>query len=64
VIVGSVNAARDHYEAAVRDLGVFETRFPGLARDLITARHPLAAFRAALDKGPDDVKSVVEVAGA
>jgi glucose 1-dehydrogenase len=64
VIVGSVNAARAHYEQAVHDLGVFEARFPGLAAALITQRHPLAAFRAAMDKGEDDVKSVVEVAGA
>lgn len=64
VIMGSVNAARVHYEAAVRDLAAFEGRFGDLTADLITARHPLDAFRAAMDKGPDDVKSVVEVGGA
>lgn len=63
-IVGSVNAARVHYERAVEDLAAFERRFPGLAAALITQRHPLSAFRAAMDKGADDVKSVVEVAGA
>lgn len=62
-ILGSVNAARLHYEQAVKDLLAFERRFPGLTGELVTARHPLAAFRAAMDKGPDDVKSVVEVAG-
>jgi threonine dehydrogenase-like Zn-dependent dehydrogenase len=63
VLVGSVNAARQHYEAAVRDLKAWQETFPGLAARLITARHPLSSFEAALTKDPDGIKSVVEVAG-
>lgn len=64
VLVGSVNAARQHYEAAARDLLAWEKSWPGLAAQLITSRHPLASFADALTKDPDGIKSVVEVAGA
>lgn len=61
VLIGSVNAAREHYEAAIRDLGAFERDLPGLTARLITSRHPLSAFEAALARDPDVIKSVVEV---
>ncbi len=63
VIFGSVNAARAHYEQAVADIGDWVKRWPGATERLITARHPLADFRAALGKSPDDIKTVVEVGG-
>jgi threonine dehydrogenase-like Zn-dependent dehydrogenase len=63
VLVGSVNAARRHYQAAVADLMDWHDRFPGLAERLITAHHPLRGFQDALAKGPADIKSVIEVAG-
>ncbi len=61
-MVGSVNAARSHYQQAVQDLAGFHARFPGVLDRLITARHPLAAFEKALLKNPDDIKTVVMVA--
>ncbi len=64
VLLGSVNAARQHYEAAVRDLAAWQLSLPGLAERLITSRHPLAQFEAALTKDPDGIKSVVEVAAS
>jgi len=64
VLLGSVNAARQHYEAAVRDLSAWTDAFPGLAERLITARHPLEAFADALHRDADAIKSVVEVTGA
>ncbi len=63
VLIGSVNAARQHYEAAVRDLSAWQDSLPGLAERLITAQYPLASFEDALKKDPDGIKSVVEVAG-
>lgn len=61
VVFGSVNAAREHYAAAVADLGDWRVRWGDLTQRLITARHPLQDFRAAFDKSPDDVKSIVEI---
>jgi threonine dehydrogenase-like Zn-dependent dehydrogenase len=58
-MVGSVNAARAHYERAVQDLAGFGVQFPGLLEQVITARHPLADFAKALQKGPDDIKTIV-----
>ncbi len=64
VLFGSVNAARQHYESAVSDLLAWERDFPGLAGQLITARHPLGSFQEALSKDSDGIKSVVEVTGS
>lgn len=58
-MVGSVNAARAHYERAVQDLAGFQLKFPGLLEQVITARHPLAEFEQALQKDPDDIKTIV-----
>ena len=62
VMIGSVNAARAHYERAVRDLEDWRGRWPGLAGRLITARYPLERFREAMAPSPGDIKRVVEVA--
>jgi len=62
VLIGSVNAARGHYEAAVRDLLLWQSRWAGLAEQLITARYGLADTAKALQKGGDAIKSVVAVA--
>lgn len=64
VLVGSVNAARKHYEAALTDLADWQQRWPGLAARLITSRHPLDRFQDALGKGEDDIKVVIEVEAA
>lgn len=61
-IVGSVNAARHHYLAAVADLADWSDRWPGLTEQLITARHPLDQFMDAYQKSPDAVKSVIVMA--
>lgn len=38
VMVGTVNAAREHYEAAVRDLAMAESQYPGWLSRLLTHR--------------------------
>lgn len=58
VVFGSVNANRRHYEAAVHDLAQAD---PGWLASLITRRVPLAAWPAALESQPHDVKVVLEV---
>ena len=47
VLVGSVNASRDHFQLAVDDLALAETRWPGRAAELVTHRHAYADFDAA-----------------
>ena len=45
VMLGTVNAGKDAFDAAIRDLGQFMIRWPDAVRRLIT-RHPVADFRA------------------
>jgi glucose 1-dehydrogenase len=60
VVFGSVNANRDHYRAAARALAAADR---GWLHRLITRRVPLAEYQHAVERGPDDVKVVLEVAG-
>ncbi len=60
-MVGSVNAARDHYQMAVDDLGQAHLRFPGHVEQLITHRHRVEEHAAALGEHPaGEIKAVVE----
>jgi len=61
VIVGSVNANRRHFETAVADLEEIQRRWPGWLDRMITRRVAHADYSAALRRGPDDVKVVVEI---
>lgn len=63
VLVGTVNADRANFEAAVRDLAAVEKRWPGWLDRLITRRVPLERYADALSRGPQDVKVVVDVEG-
>jgi len=58
-VVGSVNANRRHYEAGAEALAKADRSW---LRRLITRRVPLKDWSKALDRAPDDVKVVVEVA--
>jgi glucose 1-dehydrogenase len=59
VVFGSVNANRRHYEAGVAALAAADRSW--LSR-LITRRVPVADFRDAFARRPDDVKVVLELA--
>jgi threonine dehydrogenase-like Zn-dependent dehydrogenase len=59
VVFGSVNANRRHYEAGVAALAAADRSW--LSR-LITRRVPVADFRDAFARHPDDVKVVLELA--
>jgi glucose 1-dehydrogenase len=64
VMLGSVNAARGHFQMAVDDLAHAHQRWPGHVARLITHRHPYAEFEVALRQHPaDEIKGVVEWAG-
>ncbi len=64
VLVGTVNADRANFEQAVRDLAGIEQRWPGWLQRMITRRVPLERYSEALNRAPDDVKAVVDVAAA
>ncbi len=57
VVFGSVNANRSHYEAAAEALARADKAWLGR---LITRRVPLARWREAFQRQPDDVKVVLE----
>lgn len=59
VVFGTVNANRRHYDAAGRSLAAADSDW---LRRLITRRVPLGEWSAALEKQPDDVKVVLELA--
>jgi threonine dehydrogenase-like Zn-dependent dehydrogenase len=45
VILGTVNAGKDAFQAAIHDLAVFYKRWPEAVRSLITGRFPIERFR-------------------
>lgn len=59
VIVGSVNAARGHFEMAVDDLAAAEDRWPGHVATMITKRQTPEAFAAAARRAASGIKDVV-----
>jgi threonine dehydrogenase-like Zn-dependent dehydrogenase len=59
VVVGSVNANRRHYEAAAEALAKAD---PAWLSRLVSRKVPLESWAQALDRKPDDVKVVIEVA--
>ena len=61
VIFGTVNANRVDFENGVHDLAEATARWPGWLDRLITRRVPFERFRAAFERGPGDLKVVVEV---
>jgi threonine dehydrogenase-like Zn-dependent dehydrogenase len=61
LMVGSVNAARDHFQMAVDDLGAARLRWGDHVDKLITHRHPFGDFQTAFDHhGSDEIKAVIE----
>jgi glucose 1-dehydrogenase len=61
VMLGSVNASRDHYQMAVDDLTLAHGLWGEHVAQLITNRHPFTDFDTALHQhGADEIKAVVE----
>jgi threonine dehydrogenase-like Zn-dependent dehydrogenase len=61
LMLGSVNASRDHFQMAVDDLAMAESRWPGVAKKLITSRHPRDDFKDAFTRHESDsIKTVIE----
>jgi threonine dehydrogenase-like Zn-dependent dehydrogenase len=62
VVFGTVNAAGETFEAAIRDLGAFMKRAPGAVRGLITGRFPLEAHPDLLSGRAGGIKNVISLA--
>lgn len=62
-IVGSVNANRTYFESGIRDLTVFEQRWPGAVGGMISARRPMEeSSQVFADRSRGTVKTVLTVA--
>ncbi|MEW6271755.1 MAG: glucose 1-dehydrogenase [Thermodesulfobacteriota bacterium] len=62
VVLGTVNAGRQTFEAAIRDLAEFDRRWPLALRSLITGRFPVDAHRELLLGRPRGIKNVLSFA--
>jgi len=59
VVYGTVNAGRDDFQAAIRDLGVFLERWPAQTRSLLTGRYPVEKCQQLLLGQPDGIKNTI-----
>ena len=62
VILGSVNAPPESFQAAIGDLGTCMLKWPDAVRSLITARFPIEQASESLLTGAGGIKNVVVVA--
>jgi threonine dehydrogenase-like Zn-dependent dehydrogenase len=62
VVLGTVNASRGVFEAAIADLGAFVERWPAAVRGLITGRFPLEEHRELLLGQQVGIKNVLTFA--
>ncbi|TMA35197.1 MAG: zinc-binding dehydrogenase [Deltaproteobacteria bacterium] len=62
MILGTVNAGRDAFEAAIRDVAEFGRRWPAALRALISGRHTPEEFRELLLGRPTGIKHVISFA--
>jgi glucose 1-dehydrogenase len=62
VVLGTVNAGRDAFEAAIRDLGRFLRRWPEAVHGLVTGRYPMEEHAELLSGRAGGIKNVVRVA--
>jgi threonine dehydrogenase-like Zn-dependent dehydrogenase len=62
ILFGTVNAGREDFEAAIRDLGEFARRWPGPLASLITGRHGLEDAPGLLaGVAPTSIKEVLQL---
>src|SRR5436309_765327 len=61
IVYGTVNAGRDAFEAAIRDLGVFQSRWPEAVKSLITGRYPMEEYQSLLLGAPAGIRNVIQL---
>jgi glucose 1-dehydrogenase len=59
VIMGTVNAGKEAFAAAIAGLGISMTRWPASVAQLITGHYPLQAYRELLLGQPGGIKNVL-----
>jgi glucose 1-dehydrogenase len=62
VVFGTVNAGHEAFEAAIRDLTLFQQRWPAAVRSLITGCYPVEAYRDLLLGRARGIKNVLTFA--
>jgi threonine dehydrogenase-like Zn-dependent dehydrogenase len=62
VAFGSVNANRRYFEMGVQHFQQAERQWPGIFERLITRRVPFDDFMSALDRRPEDIKTLLTIA--
>ncbi|MBI3449483.1 MAG: glucose 1-dehydrogenase [Acidobacteria bacterium] len=62
VVFGTVNAGKETFAAAIKDLGAFVERWPGAVKSLVTGRFPIEAHRDLLLARPTGIKNVLAFA--
>jgi hypothetical protein len=60
-VFGTVNAGRETFEDAIRDVEIFKERWPAALRSLITGRYPIQAHRDLLLGAPAGIKNVISL---
>jgi glucose 1-dehydrogenase len=61
VVFGTVNAGRDAFEAAIRDIGIFSQRWPQAVKSLITGRFRIREYRELLLGPSSGIKNLIEL---
>jgi threonine dehydrogenase-like Zn-dependent dehydrogenase len=64
VLLGTVNAGKEDFEAAISALGVFMRQWPEATHALITGHYPMEAYRDLLLGHPGGIKNVLSLVGA
>jgi threonine dehydrogenase-like Zn-dependent dehydrogenase len=62
VVFGTVNAGVEAFQAAIRDVALFQERWPSAVRGLITGRYPVDAHRDLLVGPAQGIKNVLTFA--
>lgn len=62
IVFGTVNAPREAYDGAVRDLAGFAQRWPETLRRMITGRFAMAEYERLLVDPPSGIKNVITLA--
>jgi threonine dehydrogenase-like Zn-dependent dehydrogenase len=61
IVYGTVNANREAFESAIRDLQAFMKQWPEAVRTLITRRYPMEECRDLLLGQPGGIKNVISI---
>ena len=61
IVLGTVNAGQDAFQAAISDLAAFHKRWPAALSSLLTGHYPIDAFRDLLYGKPAGIKNVISL---